>query len=258
VQHSNLIAPLINISIKAGDILMKHFKTGVTTEIKGDNSPVTKADIEADKYISEELSKLTNIPIISEEGKNIVSKTIKHYFLVDPLDGTKSFIKGDEEFTVNIGLIENNRPTMGFIYKPVTEELFYTKNGCSFYKKGTEAEIEIRCNGKPRDNKYLVIASKSHLDEQTRNYVEKLEVKEFVRAASSLKFCKLAMGEADIYPRFGPTMQWDTAAGHAILEQAGGSVIKTDGEEFLYILTEDKECLLNGYFLARGWREGFC
>lgn len=258
MQVRNIINPIIDISIKAGDILMKHFKTGVATEIKGDKSPVTLADIEADRHIQSELSKLTDIPVISEEGKNIVSKTIKNYFLVDPLDGTKSFIKGEEDFTVNIGLIEGGKSIMGVIYKPVTKELFYTKDGASFYKKGNGNEVEIRCNGKPVDNKYMVIASKSHLNDETANYIDKIEVKGFVRASSSLKFCKLAMGEADIYPRFGPTMQWDTAAGQAILEHAGGSVIKPDGAEFDYILTDEKECLLNGFFVARGWREGWC
>lgn len=258
MQHSNLINQLINISINAGEILMKHFNNGVSTKIKGDLSPVTAADIEADRLISKYISELTNIPVISEEGKNFVSNSIRNYFLVDPLDGTKSFIKGEEDFTVNIGLIENNRTVLGVIYKPVTEELFYTKNGASYYKKSKLKEVEIRCSNKPRDNKYRVIASKSHLDEQTKNYVDKIEVKEFIRASSSLKFCKLAMGEADIYPRFGNTMQWDTAAGQAILEHAGGSVIKPDGEEFMYILNDDEKCLLNGFFIARGWREGFC
>jgi 3'(2'), 5'-bisphosphate nucleotidase len=258
MQHSNLIEPLINISLVAGEILMKHFKSGVEVTSKDDSSPVTKADIEADSFINSEIIKISNIPVISEEGKNIVNSGVKKYFLVDPLDGTKSFIKGEEDFTVNIGLIENKTPILGFIYKPVTKELYYTKNNSSFYKRGNEPEIEIRCAGKPSDNKFKVIASKSHLDENTKAYIEKLEVKDFIKASSSLKFCKLAEGFADIYPRFAPTMQWDTAAGHAILNNAGGSVIKPNGENFEYILTDNISCLTNGHFIGKGWREGLC
>lgn len=253
MQDSNFIEYLNEVAIAAGDIIMKHYKGDYDIEIKADSSPVTEADIAADRFISKKIREISNIPIISEEGDNKLSPEITQYFLVDPLDGTKSFIAKTGEFTVNIGLIENGRPVWGVIYQPTEQELFYTNNGKCYFKKGEAEAVEIKCNGKPERGEFKVIASKSHLSKETENYIADIKVSEFIKAGSSLKFCKLAQGKADLYPRFSPTMQWDTAAGQAILEAAGGSVTNEMGDIFSYHLTDNKADLKNGNFIAKGW-----
>lgn len=255
MQDSNFIEYLNNVAIAAGDIILEHYNGAYDIEVKSDSSPVTEADIAADRFISKKIREISNIPIISEEGDNKVSPDIKKYFLVDPLDGTKSFIAKTGEFTVNIGLIENGKPVYGVIYQPTEQELFYTHSGKCYFKKGDAAAVEIKCNGKPENNRFRVIASKSHLSKETEDYIADIEVSEFIKAGSSLKFCKLAQGKADLYPRFSPTMQWDTAAGQAILEAAGGSVINEMGDIFSYHLDDDKSVLKNGNFIAMGWRD---
>ena len=261
MQYSSLIPSVIDLSLEAGAILMKHFQQGGAVDIKADNSPVTQADIEADSFISNALRKLTpNIPVISEEGDN---ENIPHsdtYWLVDPLDGTRSFIKGEKEFTVNVGLVVNSKAYMGVIFAPALNLLYYTWINGKAYKHDTTNFIDCEMNGKPQQisvskfdekNGYRVLASKSHRNKQTEDYIKTLNVKEFIGAASSYKFCLIAEGKADIYPRFGNTMQWDTCAGQAILEAAGGKIIRADGSEFLYKFKYlDEESLKNPYFIA--------
>ncbi len=265
MQDTSLINQLISISITAGDILMKHREKGVEVDIKSDDSPVTAADKEADKYITTELQKISDIKIVSEEGKKDSLPTESQFWLVDPLDGTKSFIKGEAEFTVNIGLIKNNESTLGVIYQPVTDKLWYVGadkkayfvTGASLQDVGHihEVAINIKTTNKSIDDNLIVVASKSHLSKETEKHLESLKVKSFKGAASSLKFCLVAQGEADYYPRLSPTMQWDTAAGHAILNAAGGSVCNPDGSPFKYIIdVDDLESLRNGSFIAKGWK----
>lgn len=222
---------------------MSHYNSDYDVEIKSDNSPVTQADIEANDYIVKELKEhFPDIAIVSEEGAKPVQDGGK-FFLVDPLDGTKGFIAKTGQFTVNIGLIENNKPIAGVIYVPVTDDLYFG-DGKKAFKNGEE----IRCRKIPAEGA-VVIASKSHRTQETDDFIEELGIKNIVSAASSLKFCLVAEGTADIYPRFGRTMEWDTAAGQAILESAGGAVYDLDGEPFGYAKNDIFE---NGYFIAKG------
>lgn len=255
MQDSSLINELISISIDAGEILMKHQKKGVDVEIKSDDSPVTLADQDADDFITEKLSALSDIPIVSEEGSKKNLPAGGSFWLVDSLDGTKSFIKGEGEYTVNIGLVENNRPKLGVIYQPVKDKLWYTgANGKAYYQQHGSDPREISVSNKSISDPLIVVASKSHMTKETEDFLSSVNVESFRSAASSLKFCLVADGTADFYPRLGPLMQWDTAAGHAILNAAGGSVIRRDGSEYDYVIDpSDKESLRDGFFIARGW-----
>jgi len=170
------------------------------------------------------------------------------YWLVDPLDGTKEFINRNGEFTVNIGLIEDRRPVMGVVFAPARERLFYAAGpGQAFAEEGGSPARPIGVRAAAEDG-LTVVASRSHRDAKTDEYLEQFEVKELKSAGSSLKFCLVAAGEADLYPRLGRTMEWDTAAGHAVLRAAGGRVETLDGEEFLY----GKPGFENTFFVARG------
>ncbi len=220
---------------------------------KDDNSPVTEADREADKLIVARLKALApEITCVSEEGEKTPPPHAEDYFwLVDPLDGTKSFIKRTGEFTVNIGLIHARKPVLGVVYAPARETLYFTGEDGKAYRlrQGINRRINVRT---PPPDGLSVIASASHLNETTQQYINALNVKDYVNASSSLKFCLLAEGKADIYPRFGPTMEWDTAAAHAVLNAAGGSVLTEEDAPFLYHKTEQELPWLNGFFIARG------
>ena len=237
------INKLKDIARQAGKIILSHYNTTLVVENKEDNSPVTLADTEANDYIVEHLAtEFPDIPIVSEEGAKD-RKGQNNFFLVDPLDGTKGFIRKSGEFTVNIGLIESFRAKAGVIYVPVTDEMYFS-DGINSYKN----DVQIKCRPMPQDAVVLV-ASKSHRNQETNDFIATVKTEKIISAASSLKFCMVAEGLADIYPRFGRTMEWDTAAGHAILNNAGGSVTNPDGSEFLYGKNNIFE---NGYFVAWG------
>lgn len=244
---SNIITDInkiIALARQAGKIILEHYHSDYAVEVKSDDSPVTQADIAADKFIVEGLQKLApNVPIISEEGNKTLPAGSKSFWLVDPLDGTKGFISKSGQFTVNIGLIKNGKPTLGVVYIPTEDKMFWGEVGNGAFCDG----VAISCRRSPAEG-LTVVASKSHRSAQTDEFVAKLKVKEFLPAASSLKFCMLAEGKADLYPRFGPTMEWDTAAGHAILLAAGGTMTNIDGSEFAYC----KPDFRNGGFLAKG------
>jgi 3'(2'), 5'-bisphosphate nucleotidase len=234
---------IISLARQAGKIILDYYHADYSTEIKSDDSPVTQADIAADKFIVAGLQEIApNIPIISEEGNKDLPAGSKSFWLVDPLDGTKGFISKTGQFTVNIGLIENGKPTLGVIYIPTEDRMFWGSSAGAFLDG-----VEISCR-KPEADGLVVVASKSHRDAHTEEYVQHLNVKKFVPAASSLKFCMLAEGEADLYPRFGTTMEWDVAAGHAILLAAGGAMTNIDGSEFQYGKSEWR----NSGFVAGG------
>lgn len=258
MQYFSLVTDLINISKQAGEIILKYYKDEIFFEKKGDNSPVTLADKAANEYIVEKLRNLTpNMVIISEEGDNSYQEVTSDYWLVDPLDGTKSFIRKQGDFTVNIGFIKNNRTIGGVIYVPVTDETYFVgADGQAYFQDKTGETHHIRTNGFKNEN-LTVIASHSHRNEETDEYIKTLNATEIISAASSLKFCVIAKGLADVYPRFNPTMQWDTAAGQAILQAAGGSMVDASGNDFLYYMpapniTENR--YLNGSFIANGWK----
>ena len=258
-NHEKNILELLNIAIDAGKEILNIYNDDIIVNSKEDKSPITKADINSNDLIVNRLKKLeSNIPILTEESvvewKN--RKDWIKYWLIDPLDGTKEFINRNGEFTVNISLIENNYPIFGIIYSPVKSLLYYAlkNNGC--YKLKTNSNLSTlkdfdKINIKKEKNiTTKVIGSRSHSSKDFQNWVEKKFTNfELITIGSSLKFCILAEGEADIYPRLGPTSEWDIAAGHIILEEAGGKLLTIDNKDILYNTKED---ILNPDFIAYG------
>ncbi|MDC0857854.1 3'(2'),5'-bisphosphate nucleotidase CysQ [Flavobacteriaceae bacterium] len=258
-----LLSIAIIASVEAGEAIMKVYSNKIEVVYKEDESPLTLADKNANKIINKHLVK-SKIPIISEENKVLTyekRKNWKQCWIVDPLDGTKEFIKRNGEFTVNIALIKNNKPIIGVIYVPVSKTLYFTSDDSSkSYKVLLKTNIiiidEIFNNAveifpsEINNNILRIVGSRSHLNDTTKNYISKIEKKnktKIVSKGSSLKFCIVAEGGAEIYPRFAPTMEWDTAAGQAICEAVGVKVIDvTTNEPLKY----NKQNLLNPHFLV--------
>ena len=267
MDTKDLLNIAIHASILAGKEIMKIFEKGdFEVNHKKDSSPVTIADLNAHKTISD-LLKETKLPILSEEGTHLSyneRKEWKLYWLVDPLDGTKEFVRKSNDFTVNIALIENNKPILGVIYIPVTHELFFGATEIGAFKYTVETdEMDLdfeniqskskKLDGICRNENFTIAGSRSHVNEDMLAYYEEMKIKypelEIISRGSSLKFCMLAEGKAHIAPRIGPTCEWDTGAGHAILNAAGGFVFQWDSDrELVY----NKENLLNPNFLAKG------
>ncbi|MFT6048940.1 MAG: 3'(2'), 5'-bisphosphate nucleotidase [Patiriisocius sp.] len=264
MNYQENLAIILEASLVAGTRIMEVYATDFDVEKKGDDSPLTIADKNANEVINQYLEK-TSFPIISEENKQIdytVRKEWSTCWIVDPVDGTKEFIKRNGEFTVNIALVENGTPIMGVIYVPVSKTLYFTgDNGKQSFKMDAVSEgiliSEILKNATPispikiDDSVVKVVGSRSHLNDDTKAFVSEFQKKhevEIVSKGSSLKFCLVAEGEAHIYPRYAPTMEWDTAAGHAICQAAGVQVIDvTTNEPLKY----NKENLLNPYFIVQ-------
>lgn len=247
---------LLRLAIQAAEkaskeILSVYNSSDFQVDRKGDNSPLTLADQKSHDVI-EALLKETDLPILSEEGKNIpyeTRKSWKHFWLIDPLDGTKEFIKRNGEFTVNIALVEGQIPILGVVAVPVTGDVYYSCNGTGAYHKRTDFESPL-AKRTPADlsKKGLrVVASRSHMNEETETFIKKLDSPELISAGSSLKFMLLASGSADVYPRFAPTMEWDTAAPHAILNEVGLKVFRQHSDQEL---TYNKPDLLNPHFIC--------
>lgn len=248
---------LIDTAISAGKAILEiYYSKDFAIELKGDESPLTKADKAAHLVIQSELEK-TGIPILSEEGKAIDYAERKHwnkFWMVDPLDGTKEFIKKNGEFTVNIALIENGEPTFGIVHTPVTGETFIGGVNYPAIKlvNGTRMQLD---NNKESDSLsdfirkegLRVVASRSHLNEETESFLNKMSSPKVVSMGSSLKFLCIADGQADIYPRFAPTMEWDTAAAHAIMNSLGYHILIKDTS---IPLQYNKENLLNPHFIC--------
>lgn len=240
------IEEVIEIAKNAGEEILKIYNSdNFDIEIKDDNSPLTRADKASNKIIEEGLKKLyPEIPIMSEEGKDIEFETRKNwkiFWLVDPLDGTKEFIKKNGEFTVNIALIENNLPIAGVIYVPALGETFYgiTETGSfKIYKNGRISRISV--SNKDYKEPLNVVQSRSHSGEEENDFYSKFKINERLSKGSSLKICLIAEGKAELYFRGGPTWEWDTAAGHAILISAGGYFINKDKSDLLYNKEEPK------------------
>lgn len=242
--------PLCRIAQKAGMAILEHYTQDIEFERKADASPVTAADMAAHHVIVDALAELTpDIPIVSEEHAiHHLPEGAARFWLVDPLDGTKSFILREGQFTVNIGLIEHGVPTLGVIYLPTTQELYFAKTGHGAWRQIALApQTNIATRSIPAEG-MTALVSRSHLDAATQAFIDPLEIVTRISAASSLKFCRVAEGAADLYPRFGPTMEWDTAAGHAIVVAAGGRVTQPDGSPFLYGKPEFR----NGPFVVWG------
>lgn len=245
----DLIEAMKDAAGAAGDAIMQIYEGPLDVEAKADGSPVTAADRAADRIITERLRRVaSDIAIVSEE--NAASHTQQvgdSFFLVDPLDGTKEFVKRSGEFTVNIALIEQRRATLGVVLAPATGRLFFTDAEGGAWEGASPDLRPLKARRAPSGGLTAVV-SISHMDEATSAYLRRYDIAKQVSAGSSLKFCLIAAGEADIYPRYGRTMEWDTAAGHAILEAAGGRVTTPENGAFLY----GKENYENGPFVAKG------
>ena len=264
-----LIQTAIIAAIEAGKAIIEIYNTGFDIELKEDNSPLTTADKKAHTIISEYLID-TGIPILSEEGKHLdyaERKKWHRFWLVDPLDGTKEFIKKNGEFTVNIAFIEDGKTVAGVIYVPVTDILYvglkkegaFKLDGTSGFDGSVEQLINtaVKLPENKTKDEYIVVASRSHLNSETASFLEKIKKShpdiKIISKGSSLKLCLVAEGIADVYPRFAPTMEWDIAAGHAIVNSAGGQVVLAEDEKTE--LKYNKENLLNPWFIAE--RRGY-
>ncbi len=249
------IQEVIDIARKAGDAIMKIYGTDdFQIESKSDESPLTIADQTANKIICDGLEKMeVKYPIISEENKTLPyadRKDYTYFWLVDPLDGTKEFIKRNGEFTVNIALVHNQRPIAGVVYAPVVDEMYWAIKGEGAFLEKESGLEELKPDAfKWSDSGLNLVCSRSHLNEETEKFVADFDKPNLVSKGSSLKFLILAKGDAHIYPRLAPTMEWDTGAAQIILEEAGGSVINNETKEPLLY---NKENLLNPYFVAAG------
>ncbi len=245
------IEDIKQIALKAGDAIMKIYKKDFAVEYKDDKSPLTEADLQANEIICSELQKLyPHIPIMSEENKQTeyeMRKEWEHYWCIDPIDGTKEFIKKNDEFTVNIALVHKNTPVLGVVYAPALNEIYYAKQNHGAFKDGQRLPIYTNDNPKEKLN---VVASKSHLSAETQDFIDKLDSKEIeqVSKGSSLKLCMVATGEADIYPRLAPTMEWDTAAADAIVREAGKMTYQFESDKPIIY---NKENLLNPWFVVK-------
>ncbi|HXC03503.1 MAG TPA: 3'(2'),5'-bisphosphate nucleotidase CysQ [Bacteroidia bacterium] len=267
-MYSNLLLSAIRAALQAGDDILKIYDSDFSVEYKQDASPLTAADKNAHKRIAACLDPL-GIPMLSEEGRDIPyaeRKNWKQLWIVDPLDGTKEFVKRNGEFTVNIALIENLQTVLGVIYQPTTHLLYFAARGTGVYKLSnckteelSPASLEALCSNAEKlpvvypSDTLRVLASRSHMNTETRNYIDSLSTAgkpvSLLNAGSSLKFCLIAEGKADLYPRFGPCNEWDTAAGQAIVECSGGQVL--DFQSKLPI-RYNREDILNKAFLVKG------
>ncbi|MCD6566869.1 MAG: 3'(2'),5'-bisphosphate nucleotidase CysQ [Bacteroidales bacterium] len=268
-ESKDLLLDAVNASLRAGEKILDVYNSeDYEVQFKEDRSPLTLADRKADNLINEMLS-VSGIPYFSEEGiKTPFEERTgwERYWLVDPLDGTKEFIKRNGEFTVNIALIENQIPVTGVVFVPVLKQLYFAEKKTGSYKIENVLEKEIfpsfdklmvrakKIKSNRVVEKFRIVGSRSHLSPETNDYFKKLQQQygeaEIVTKGSSLKICLVAEGKADIYPRLGPTMEWDTAAGHAIALYAGCSVLQFDsGDPLIY----NKPDLLNPWFVVRSY-----
>ena len=255
MDYEALMAVMRRLALQAGDKIMAHYRAeDMGVEIKADDSPVTAADREADALISEGLSlAFPDIALITEEQANTHATSAQTFLIVDPLDGTKEFVHRRGEFTVNIALVEAGVPTRGVVYAPAKQRMFFTQgDGQTVEEQGPFDLGKVgACRplsvAQPDNQALVVVASKSHRDAATDAYIGRYAVKEMTSAGSSLKFCLVASGEADLYPRLGRTMEWDTAAGQAVLAGAGGKVVEF---ETLEPLRYGKAGFANPFFIA--------
>lgn len=254
---------VVQVAIKAGKEIMKIYRTDFEVEYKEDESPLTIADQSSHEIIKEALKKnFPEIPILSEEGSHLSyeeRKEWKEFWLVDPIDGTKEFIKKNDEFTVNIALIREGKPVLGVVYAPALDNLYVADEEQGAYKvTGVLSSDDFQANTtklpleESSDKLARVVASRSHMSEETEAFINQLKESygevETISAGSSLKLCLVAEGKADYYPRYAPTMEWDTGAGQAIVELSGGKVVIANENQ---PLTYNKEDLRNPWFLAR-------
>ena len=253
MKYDDLIEPVIALASKAGERILEVYATDFDVQNKADESPLTQADLAAHKTIAAGLARLTpDIPLISEED-GLPAFDVRgqwaRYWLIDPLDGTKEFVNRNGEFTVNIALIENHRPVFGVVRVPVHDKTYI---GCEGYgaerrdADGTTTRIQVNAKS---SSPARIVGSRSHRGASLDAYLERLGDYDMLPMGSSLKFCLVAEGGADIYPRLGPTSEWDTAAAQAVVEQAGGAVLELNGKPLSYNAKED---ILNPHFIVIG------
>ncbi|MEJ2183715.1 MAG: 3'(2'),5'-bisphosphate nucleotidase CysQ [Nitrospirota bacterium] len=253
MQRGDLLQALIATAREAGQAVMEVYASTYEVSYKEDRSPLTTADKRSHEVIRARLRELTpDIPVLSEEGRSIPyaqRRNWREFYLVDPLDGTKEFINRNGEFTVNIALLRENRPVAGVMDVPALGTTYYAEEDRGAYRlEGDAPPRRLSVRGEPDPEGLTVVASRSHATAALEDYLRRLHVKELVSRGSALKFALVAEGRADIYPRLGPTWEWDTAAGHAILLEAGGRVLDMEGNPLAY----NKESLKHAGFLALG------
>ena len=249
---TELLDAVIALSRDAGEKILAVYNTDFDVENKEDRSPLTAADMASHRTICQGLAELTaQVPVLSEESADIPYETRKQwrrYWLVDPLDGTREFIKRNGEFTVNIALIEDHRPVLGVVYVPVTRFCYFATHGGGAYLQEADAPVRSIHTRKTHAGRFSVAGSRSHGTEQQTAFFDRLGPDtELMAIGSSLKFCLVAEGKVDIYPRFGPTSEWDTAAAQCVVEAAGGSVTDLSMQTLRY---NAKESILNPNFLV--------
>jgi 3'(2'), 5'-bisphosphate nucleotidase len=251
---------VIALARAAGAAIMEVYRQDFSVEHKDDRSPLTQADLAAHRIIVAGLEKLTpEVPVLSEESASLPWSERQgwtRYWLVDPLDGTREFIKKNGEFTVNIALIENHETVFGVVYAPALDELHYGERGRGAFVRMGDEDVALATR-RPATSPLRVAASRSHLDERTAALLARLGEIETASMGSSLKFCRIAEARIDFYPRFGLTSEWDTAAAQALVEAAGGVVLTLDGQPLRY---NTKDSLLNPHFIVLGdaelpWRD---
>jgi len=245
-----LVNQVKHIAKEAGAAIMNIYSQEIEVVSKADDSPLTQADLASHHVICEGLAKISDLPILSEESVKIdwaERQSWDRYWLIDPLDGTKEFIKRNGEFTVNIALIENHQPVFGVVYAPVLETTYWGAVGQGAYREIAGEETRINLTSPENLENLKVVGSRSHVSPDMESFLADFVNPEIVPKGSSLKLCMVAEGSADIYPRLGLTSEWDTGAGHAVVSAAGGIVCKTDGSDLLYNAEED---ILNPYFLV--------
>lgn len=255
MNYETLTQVMRRLALEAGDKIMEIYGSDdFDVKLKADSSPVTLADEAADALISAGLREaFPDTTLITEEQAESHNEQADHFLIVDPLDGTREFINRRGDFTVNIALVEDGVPVRGVVYAPAKGRMFYTNSvGQSVEEQGpfdkdTPGDLTPLAVTDPNNDALMVVASKSHRDEATDDYIAKYSVKDMTSAGSSLKFCLVATGEADLYPRLGRTMEWDTAAGHAVLAGAGGRVVRFDDHT---PLVYGKAGYANPFFIA--------
>ena len=262
IQLKELVNPVCDIAKRAGEEIMKIYAEGFEIEEKKDHSPLTTADLASHNLIIQELEKLTpSIPILSEESASISfseRSVWDQYWLIDPLDGTREFIKRNGEFTVNIALISHHESSLGVVYLPVNDiSYFASKNNGAYKQEQNKAATKINARHSTPQDKPTICGSRSHAGKSLQALQEKIGEFDLISMGSSIKMCLVAEGVADIYPRFGPTSEWDTAAAHCVVNEAGGKIVDMQLETLRY---NTKDSLLNPSFIAIGamnqpWRD---
>lgn len=252
-DYHALLEPVIAIAHQAGDAIMDIYSGNIAVQQKADHSPLTEADLAAHRLIEHGLNQMTRqIPVLSEESATIpysVRAAWKCYWLVDPLDGTREFIKRNDEFTVNIALIEEGRPVLGVVYAPAMDLLYFADSTHGAFKESHDQAAQP-IKARQLDLEGITVAgSRSHANERMQGFLRNLSTPELISLGSSLKICLVAEGKADVYPRLGPTSEWDTGAAQCILEQAGGRLVDRSNVALKY---NTKDSLLNPEFFACG------